>query len=232
MGEKLDIIEMKNKDDKQPIALGERGLLEPKDSGEEWRVAQLMLDSQALPQVFKNVPQVIVATQFLKEHKIPVFSGIRQVTIINGALCIWGDLPKALCDRSGLLIDFEEFLFDKEYRPISFDNKNLDAEVFGALCKVERKDRSALIRTFTVAQAKLAGLLGKNVWRVYPNRMLQMRARSIALKDCFPDILMGTSIAEYDFDILPGNKSFEPKQKIATVADEINQSYSEEDATL
>jgi hypothetical protein len=33
--------------------------------------------------------------------------------------------------------------------------------------------------------------------------MYQMRARSQALKDVFPDVLSGVSIAEYDYNVLP-----------------------------
>jgi hypothetical protein len=54
--------------------------------------------------------------------------------------------------------------------------------------------------------AKFAKLLGKGVWQVYPKRMLQMRARSQNLKDNFPDVLMGSAIAEYDLNIDPSSE--------------------------
>jgi hypothetical protein len=44
--------------------------------------------------------------------------------------------------------------------------------------------------------AKRAGLLGKDNWKNYPRRMLQMRARSWALRDCFSDVLLGMRLAE------------------------------------
>lgn len=213
-----------------PIAL-EHGLLAPKDSSEEWRVAELMLKSAALPQQFKNAFQVVVALQFLKEHHLPPMVAIRQTTIINGTLSIWGDLPKALCERSGLLDICEEFVFDKDYKPISFDNRNLDAEIFGAYCLVKRRDRAAFSQTFTVAEAKQAALWTKPIWRQYPRRMMQMRVRSLALKDAFADVLMGVAIAEYDHHAIPGAPEAKTVAGELTTAGELNQAYGADEET-
>ena len=66
-----------------------------------------------------------------------------------------------------------------------------------ATCVVKRRDRSAVVRTFSEADAKKAGLWGKaGPWQQYPSRMLQMRARSWALRDAFPDALRGLGIRE------------------------------------
>jgi hypothetical protein len=62
---------------------------------------------------------------------------------------------------------------------------------------VKRRDRSPVVRTFSEADAKKAGLWGKaGPWQQYPSRMLQMRARSWALRDAFPDALRGLGIRE------------------------------------
>jgi hypothetical protein len=216
-----------------PMTLDEMGMLKAKDSNEEWRIADLMLKSKAIPQVFQNVPQVIMAVQFIKAHGLVPAIAIRQTTIINGTLSIWGELPKALCIRSGELEEFEEVLFDREYNIICFDNKNLHLEVFGAKCSLKRKGRPAVTRTFTMDEAKTAGVLSKNnsVWKFYPRRMIQMRARSIALKDEFPDVLSGVAIAEYDFDRLgPGEDTWENREvktpAPTSIADEINAEVS------
>lgn len=227
--EKLENKQLANTEKKEAthISLTEAGILKPKDSGEEWRIADLMLKSNALPKQFGNVAQVIMALQFLKQHNLPPMVAIRQTTIINGTLSIWGDLPKALVDRSGLLDSFDEFFFDKEYNKICFSNKNLHVEAWGAVCKVERKGKEEIERVFTLDDAKKAGLIDKNnsVWKYYPKRMLQMRARSLALKDAFPDVLSGISINEYDHDVLttdlPPEQPFQP-----SVADEINREYT------
>jgi hypothetical protein len=62
---------------------------------------------------------------------------------------------------------------------------------------IKRRDRSAVVRTFSEADAKKAGLWGKSgPWAQYPARMLQMRARGWALRDAFPDALKGLGIRE------------------------------------
>lgn len=215
------------------IALSDNGLLAPKDSAEDWRIADMMLKSGALPAQFKNVPQVVMANQFLKAHGFNPISAIKQITIINGSLSLWGDLPKALCDRSGLLEEFKEVLFDKDYNEISFENKNLHVDVWGAACTVKRKgsDKS-ITRSFTMDEAKIAGLLTKNnsVWKFYPRRMIQFRARSLSLKDTFPDVLSGIAICEYDHHVLgPGEDRPELREvkNIVSIQDEINEAVLE-----
>lgn len=209
-----------------PIAFDQAGMMAPKDSAEEWRVAGLFLNSGALPKQFKNVPQVIMALQFLKQHKLPTLVAIRQTTIINGNLSIWGELPLGLVNRSGLNEFFDEYLFDKDYNKICVTNKNLDAEVFGAVCVAKRKGFSATERTFTVDDAKKAGLWSKDIWKLYPKRMLQMRARSVALKDAFPDVLSGIGINEYDHDIFgPDEMTKLNLPSPQSVVDEINKAY-------
>lgn len=190
-------------EEKSVIALDQKGLLVPKDQKEAWRVAQLFLESKAIPKQFTNVAQVFMARQFLLAHGLNPEIAIRQTTIINGTLSIWGDLPLSLVERSGLLVTFSEMIFDKEYKEICFDNKNLTAPIFGARCYTKHKNGREKTTTFTMEQAKTAGLLNKDTWVHYPSRMIQMRARSLNLKDNFASVLSGIAIAEYDFDSIP-----------------------------
>ena len=73
--------------------------------------------------------------------------------------------------------------------------------------------------------AKRAGLLGKKgPWTEYPQRMLQMRARSWALRDGFADVLKGLSVREEAQDI---PETIEPsgpvtvEEKTATLRDRL-----------
>ena len=104
----------------------------------------------------------------------------------------------ALVRQSGQLEEFEEFLFDKDGNKICLTNKNFSAEFVGACCRYKRKGFVSAESIFTVDDAKRAGVWGKAVWNVYPKRMIQVRARSVALKDGFADILGGVSLGEYD----------------------------------
>ena len=48
---------------------------------------------------------------------------------------------------------------------------------------------------------KKAGLWGKGVWKQYPKRMAQMRARGFAYRDVFPDLLHGLITTEEAYDM-------------------------------
>lgn len=66
-----------------------------------------------------------------------------------------------------------------------------------AVCVAVRQGASAVTARFSVADAKKAGLWGKQgPWQQYPARMLQLRARGFALRDAFPDVLRGIISAE------------------------------------
>ena len=68
---------------------------------------------------------------------------------------------------------------------------------------VKRKGEQEEVREFSWNEAVKSGLT-KDKWgdkKTYLNfrkRMLQMRSRSWALKDIFPDVLLGVAIYEYD----------------------------------
>lgn len=197
------------------------GLVQTKDLTEEARVAQMMLSSRALPTHFENVQQVIMAMQFLKSHKINPMIGLRQTMIVNGSISVWGNLPLAIVQNSGQLESIKEFIIDKDYKEICFDNKNLNAELYAGVCIIKRLGKSEVTKTFTVDEAKKAGLWGVKVWAKYPQRMIQMRTRSLALKDEFSDIIEGLSIREYDFDGV--------ESKNTNVALELNEAFIDED---
>ena len=65
--------------------------------------------------------------------------------------------------------------------------------------------------------AKRAGLWTKaGPWQTYPRRMLQMRARSFALRDAFPDVLKGLISVEEALDNHSGADQLPPPTIDAT----------------
>lgn len=112
-------------------------------------------------------------------------AALQSIAVINGMPSIWGDGALALVRASGLLEDIQERL----------EGEGKDQV---AICTVIRRGQPApVVRTFSIPNAAKAGLLSKTgPWQQYPHRMLQMRARSWALRDAFADVLRGLSIAE------------------------------------
>lgn len=180
-----------------PIALRE-GYLQPVDAGEAMRVAKMIYESGLAPKSLNSVNKVFLAYCGLKALGLAPEISIRQTMVFNDTFHIWGDLPKACVDRSGLLENFVEELFDKDQKVICFNNKNLGDKPWGAFCRVKRRGMDSVERYFTLEQATAAGLMSKDTWKKYPFDMLRYRARSRALKDAFPDILQGVAITEFD----------------------------------
>ncbi len=175
------------------------GALVPQSLTEMTRIAKGLISSGCVPKQLDSVEKVLMAMQFLGQLGLPTVACLPRICIINGSYSLWGEGPKAICQPD--IEDIEEFLFDAEYNRICFANKNLNVEVYGALCRVKRKGIATWVEcSFTIDDAKRAGLINKSgPWKEYRPRMLQMRCRAWALKDGFSDRLMGLAIAEYDF---------------------------------
>lgn len=153
----------------------------PTDVDQAYRLAQAIARSGMTPKAYSNDPdKVFVGILAGAEIGLAPFQALQSIAVINGNPSIWGDGALALVQASGLLEDIEE----------TDDGTT-------ATCRVVRKSRSPIIRTFSMEDAKKAKLAGKSgPWTDYPQRMRQMRARSWALRDGFPDVLKGLHIAE------------------------------------
>ena len=188
----------------------ENNAMAPKDHTQVSRVAQQYLQSGALPDCFKNTAQVITGMQLAAEKGQDPLSSLMNTAIIGGKFTYHSDKPLQMVIESGHLAGMKEKQFDKDYNLICIENKNLDAKAEYATCWVKRDNNIERECYFTMNMAKEAGLIPCNSlkpWAKYPKRMLQMRARSLALKDVFPDALEGVKIAEYDFHEMPGKET-------------------------
>lgn len=166
--------------------------LAPKSLDEAMRFADILSKSSIVPKDFKDNPgNCLVAIQWGAELGLQPMQAMQNIAVINGRPAVWGDAVLALVSASPSFQDIEETLVNGV-----------------ATCTVIRKGRTPVTRTFSEADAKAAGLLGKpGPWTQYKNRMLQMRARAFAVRDCFADVLKGMPIAEeiqdYEKDITP-----------------------------
>ena len=205
---------------RNPIQLSESGVVKASTFDEQWRIATAYLESGLFPQALNTAAKILVSMQLLNELGLPVVSNVGKVCVINGTPSLFGDLPLSLVMRSGLLTSMKEEIEEKNGEP------------FLGRCTVKRKGfDDEVVRVFTLDDAKKAGLLDKNrsVWKIYPKRMLQMRARSWALKDLFPDVLNGVSIAEYDYDVIPDNNQSEIKTVVnVTPAEKLKGAFQDE----
>ncbi|WP_161809038.1 recombinase RecT [Stenotrophomonas humi] len=169
-----------------------------------------LADSDLAPKDFKGKPaNCLIAIQWGSELGLKPLQAVQNIAVINGRAALWGDAVIALVRSSPLC----------EYITESDDGN-------AAICKVKRRGEAEEIRTFSMDDAKAAGLAGKQgPWTQYPKRMRQMRARAFALRDVFPDVLRGMPIAEEVMDI----PASEPHRTTATVVSTEPAIYSAEE---
>lgn len=168
---------------------GQVSALVPQSLDEAFRVATAMAASGMTPKGVDKPEQVLVAIMAGAELGFAPFQAMQSFAVINGKPNIWGDALPALLWSRGFKI--------REW----FDN---DDEPTKAFCCIVRPDGDEIERSFSVSDAKKAGLLGKQgPWQQYQKRMLQMRARAFAARDGAADVLRGMHVAEEVQDYQP-----------------------------
>lgn len=174
----------------------------PHDSDEAKRVAGIICGAGIAPKGMDR-NQVLISILAGMEVGLPPIQAVSSIMVVNNRPQIWGDGALALVRGSGLLEDFDERIAGEG-----------DGRV--ATCFARRVGQeSEIIKTFSVADARNAGLWQRNeIWKKYPDRMLQMRARAFALRDGFADVLRGVGIREEVRDMnLPPMPRAQPLSK-------------------
>ncbi|EKT4522765.1 hypothetical protein QEM13_002008 [Pseudomonas putida] len=179
--------------------------LAPQNLDEALKFADYLANSDIVPKDFQRKPaNILVAVQWGMELGLQPMQAMQSIAVINGRPALWGDAVIALVRSSPLC----EYVVETD-----------DGET--ATCRVKRRGEEEQVRTFSMTDAKAAGLAGKQgPWSQYPKRMRQMRARAFALRDLFPDVLRGMAVAEEVQDI-PTERELNPTQ--ARKADEPKQ---------
>jgi hypothetical protein len=167
------------------------GKLVPEDIEGVFRLSKFIMVAKMQPRGVENESQMALMLVAGFELGLSLGQILKGMMIVNNRPSVWGDVAMALVIRSSLCADFAEF-------------STGEGDQLVATCAVKRKGwaEGGIARTFSVADAKKAGLWGKTgPWTNYPKRMLQMRARGYAIRDAFADLLGGLDIIEEVMDI-------------------------------
>jgi hypothetical protein len=175
--------------------------LAPQNFEQAIRFSEMIADSDMVPKDFKGKPgNCLIAIQWGHEVGLQPLQALQNIAVINGRPAMWGDALLALVRASPLC----------EYVTESDDGHT-------ATIRGKRKGSPEEIRTFSMDDAKMAGLAGKQgPWSQYPKRMRQMRARAFLLRDLFTDVLRGMAMAEELMDIKEIDVN--PRPETATAA--------------
>jgi hypothetical protein len=152
-----------------------------------YRFGKAVVESGLAPNAYKKPEQIMVAVQAGAEIGFGPMQSLQSFAVIGGKPTLMVEPALALVRRSGLLRNKSE-LWEGEG-----DERRCTVNLWreGERCE----------RSFSMADAKRAGLAGKDVWRSYPDRMLYARAMGFALRDLFADVLRGIGITEEQRDI-------------------------------
>ena len=175
--------------------------LSPQNFDQAMTFASMLADSDLVPKDFKGKPgNCLIAMQWGAELGLKPLQALSNIAVVNGRAALWGDAVIALVRSSPLC----------EYVKESDDGHT-------ATCRAKRRGEVEHVTTFSMDDAKQAGLANKQgPWSQYPRRMRQMRARAFALRDVFPDVLRGMPVAEEVMDI-PDERHMGPAEVLATV---------------
>lgn len=150
----------------------------PQSIDEVLRLAQGIAKSGLAPSTMNTPEKITVAILTGLEIGLPPMFALQKIAVVNGRPALWGDALPALLWSKGFKL--------REW-----------TEGDTAHCEVIRPDGSTIERTFSDADAKSAGLLGKaGPWTNYKSRMRAMRARGFACRDGAADVLGGLYVAE------------------------------------
>ena len=160
-----------------------RGMV-PRDMNGLWRMATMVIAARMAPPGIDSPEKVCLVVQRGFEVGLQPLQALEGSCIIQNKVCFYGDVMMALVQASGKLEDVQE-------------TREGEGESMVAVCRVKRVGQSMHEARYSVARAKQAGLWNsKDNWKKDPERMLQMRARSYALRDRFADVLKGVQMAE------------------------------------
>lgn len=194
-----------------PIKTHETSVFDLSNFERSLKYAEMIFKSSFAPRSYKSPADILAAVAYGAEVGLGPMQALQSIAVINGKPSIYGDAMLALVRKSGLLETIKEWI---------------DGDT--AYCELVRVGNPPRVFTFSKAEAKTAGLLGKpGPWTTYPNRMLMFRARGFGLRDCFGDVLNGL-ISSEEAEDYPAIEEPKKKNKETTKVIDITPSSQEQ----
>jgi len=200
------------------------GTLAPRNITEAFDFAQMLLISGMLPKPYIGAkPEtIVVVLQFGYEVGLQPMQALQGIANINGMPSLWGDAALGLVRGSGLL----EYIVEDDFNTIRANKM--------ATCRIKRRNEPEVIRTFSLEDAKEAKIADNAVWKTYPQRMMQMRARGFALRDVFPDVMKGLILADeaQDYPVIDASNAVQQQQTAKSGPDSSGKAREPEQAKV
>lgn len=150
---------------------------EPRSIDEGYDLAKLLVASGLLGRNVTRPEQAFTIIATGRELGLTAMQSLRSIHIIEGKPTLSADLMAALCkSRPDVCVYF----------------RLVESTPERATYETQRKGEPSLTRmTWTIQQAKDAGVTGKDNWRKYPDAMLRARCIAALARAVYPDLAMG-----------------------------------------
>jgi hypothetical protein len=144
-------------------------------------VAETFLASQLVPAHFNSTAKIIIAAQAAKELGKPLWWGINNMYVVHGKVGIAASAVAGLILESGVCCQWQ--VEEKG----TFGQDSFAIEVTSKRKGFEEPTKT----TFSIADAKTAGLWTSATWKKYPKVMLTWRAITFHARLYYADVLGG-----------------------------------------
>jgi hypothetical protein len=177
-----------------------------------WKLSQRISNTPFVPTALRGKNEAVLAcVLYGAELGLGPMQSLNSIHVIEGRTAMSPELMRAMVARHGHRIDVIE-------------NSNDVCEVKGTRADT---GSTATVR-WTLDDARMAGLAGKNNWKTYPRAMLLARATSELCRIVFPDVIAGLSYTPEEVASIAGVEYEEPNvapapaiEKPITLDDEI-----------
>lgn len=149
---------------------------QPKNLEQAQWLAQKVVQSGLAPSGVRKPEDALVILMTGAELGLRPMEALRGIYVVNGRPTLKADLMVALVRQSPKCKYFTR------------------REMSGQQCTYETKrsdQPQSQSYTYTIEQARNAGLTDKGVWQDYPDRMLRARAASALAREEYPEVLLG-----------------------------------------
>lgn len=177
-----------------------------------WKLSQRVSNTVFVPSALRGKNEAVLAcVLYGAELGLGPMQALNSIHVIEGRTAMSPELMRAMVARHGHRIDVLE-------------NSNTACELEGT-----RADTGSTAKVrWTMEDAKMAGLAGKNNWKTYPRAMLLARATSELCRIVFPDVIAGLSYTPEEVATIEGvdyvNFDLKPGVMVeSTVLDELSE---------
>jgi len=153
-----------------------------------WKTAQKIANTPFVPSAFRGKPEaVFAAILYGEELGIGPMQSLNSIHVIEGKPGMSPELMRGLVARAGHRIDVKEASAER----VTLWGKRAD------------NDSEATV-SWTMDDARLAGLAGRGAWKTYPRAMLLARATSELCRMIFADVVAGLSYTQEELASISG----------------------------